>query len=38
MYTNIPQNDLINIINNVLTNNNTPDDQKREIITLVKSI
>jgi hypothetical protein len=29
---------LIDTINNVLTNNNTPDDQKREIITLVKSI
>jgi hypothetical protein len=38
MHTNIPQNDLIDIINNVLTNNSTPDDQKREIITLVKSI
>jgi hypothetical protein len=38
MYTNIPQNDLIDIINNVLTNKNTSDDQKREIITLVKSI
>jgi hypothetical protein len=38
MYTNIPQNDLIDIINNVLTNNNAPDDQKREIVILVKSI
>jgi hypothetical protein len=37
MYTNIPQNELINIIYNILTNN-TPDDRKNEIVTLVKSI
>jgi hypothetical protein len=30
MYTNIPQKELINIISNTLTNNNTPDDQKNE--------
>jgi hypothetical protein len=38
MYTNIPQNDVICIINNLLINNNTPEDQKREIITLVQVI
>jgi hypothetical protein len=30
MYTNIPQNDLIDIINKVLTKNNTPDDKKEK--------
>jgi hypothetical protein len=33
MYTNIPQNDLTCIINN-----KTPDNQRREIITLIKVI
>jgi methyl coenzyme M reductase subunit C len=38
MYTNIPQKELINVIYNTLRNNNTPDDQKNEIIKLVKTI
>jgi hypothetical protein len=38
MYTNIPQNDLTNIINNTLINNNILDDQKNEIMKLVKVI
>jgi hypothetical protein len=38
MSMSIPQNKLINIIYNTLTNNNTADDQKNETITLVKSI
>jgi uncharacterized protein YeeX (DUF496 family) len=37
IYANIPQNYLTCIINNILTNN-TPDNQRREIITLIKVI
>jgi hypothetical protein len=38
MYTNIPQKDLIHIINSALQNNNTPEDEKQEIIILVNAI
>jgi hypothetical protein len=38
MYTNIQQKELINIIYNALANNDTPDDQKNEIVKLVKTI
>jgi hypothetical protein len=38
MYTNIPQIDLIQILNNTLEHNNTPDNKKEEIIILVKTI
>jgi hypothetical protein len=38
MYTNIPLNELINIIHRTLTHNNIPDNHKNEIITLVKVI
>jgi hypothetical protein len=38
MYTNIPLDELINIIHTTLTRNNIPDDQKNEIIKLVKVI
>jgi hypothetical protein len=37
MYTNIPQNDLIQITTNSLQHNNTPENQK-ELIILVKTI
>jgi hypothetical protein len=38
MYTNIPQNELLQIIRNTLEHNNTPENQKEELITLVKTI
>jgi hypothetical protein len=38
MYTNIPLDELINIIHTTLTHNNIPNDHKNEIITLVKVI
>jgi argonaute-like protein implicated in RNA metabolism and viral defense len=38
MYTNIPQKDMIPIINNTLEHKNTPKNQKEEIIILVKTI
>jgi hypothetical protein len=36
MYTNIPQNELMQIIRNTLEHNNTPENQK-ELIPLAKS-
>jgi hypothetical protein len=38
IYTNIPQKELVNIIYNTLTHNNIPTPQKKETITLVKTI
>jgi hypothetical protein len=38
MYTNIPLYELINIIQMTLTYNNIPEEQKNEIIILVKVI
>jgi hypothetical protein len=38
MYTNLPLNELINIIHRALTHNNIPDNHENEIITLVKVI
>jgi hypothetical protein len=38
MYTSIPINDLVNIIQRSLTRNNLPDEYKQEIITLTKVI
>jgi hypothetical protein len=37
MYTNIPQKELINIIYNTLTNNNTPADQKCKKCTIERA-
>jgi hypothetical protein len=38
MYTNIPQNELIHIIKDTLEYNNTPENQKQELIILVEAI
>jgi hypothetical protein len=38
MYTNIPKEELMQIITNTLEYNNTPNRQKEEIITLVETI
>jgi hypothetical protein len=38
MYTNIPQNELMQIIKNTLEHNNTPENQKQELIILVEAI
>jgi hypothetical protein len=38
MYASIPQKDLIQIIYDILEHNNTPKNQKDEIITLIKTI
>jgi hypothetical protein len=38
MYTSIPQNELIHIIKDTLEYNNTPENQKQELIILVEAI